>query len=113
VNNNSNYTFAGKLLDKISGSTATGKFSLVKGGTGTLVLSGANNYSGTTTINAGALQANNAAGLPNASYLILNGGVLQSNGSTAVTFTRGLAVSGTGSFRWAPTAAASPPVRPP
>ena len=98
VNNSSNYTFAGALRDTVN--TNTGKLSLAKSGTGTLVLTNTNNYSGTTTVSAGALQADNAAGLPNSSYLVLNGGVLQSNSTSAVTFTRGLAASGSGTFQF-------------
>ena len=42
-----------------------------------------NNYSGNTTISDGALQANIGAGIPAASFLMLDGGVLQSNGGSA------------------------------
>jgi fibronectin-binding autotransporter adhesin len=79
-----------------------GSVSLNKTGTGTAILNGVNTYSGTTTVSAGALQANNGTGggLPTASYLILNGGVLQSNGTATVTFTRGLATSGSSKFKW-------------
>jgi fibronectin-binding autotransporter adhesin len=86
---------AGTVSPVLAGSVA-----LNKTGTGTAILTGANTYSGTTTLSAGVLQADNAVGLPNASYLILNGGVLQSNGTATVTFTRGLATSGAGKFKW-------------
>ncbi|MCC6125502.1 MAG: autotransporter-associated beta strand repeat-containing protein [Pirellulales bacterium] len=71
---------------------------LTKLGSTTACLSGTNTYSGTTTISAGALQANTGAGLPAASFLILSGGVLQSNGTA--TFSRSLGTSG-GAFQWA------------
>jgi T5SS/PEP-CTERM-associated repeat protein/autotransporter-associated beta strand protein len=49
-NNNTNTTFGGILIDGI------GKLGLTKTGTGTLILMGANTYSGGTTISAGTLQ---------------------------------------------------------
>jgi autotransporter-associated beta strand protein len=69
---------------------------LQKDGTGTLILSAANTYAGTTLISGGALQAVDGVGLPSASFLALNGGVLQGNG----TFTRALAASGTSNLEW-------------
>ncbi len=75
-------TLGGSISD---GATATG---LTKSGAGTLLLTGLANYSGTTTIAGGALQA--ALGLPSGGFLVLDGGVLQTSG----TFTKNL---GTGS----------------
>lgn len=58
-----------------------------------MILSGANsNFTGTTTISAGALQANDAAGLSSNSFLSLDGGVLQGSGATGLT--RSLGTSG-------------------
>ena len=48
-------------------------------GPGTLILTGTNTYSGDTTINGGALQANDGVGLP-AAHLVFSGGVLQGDG---------------------------------
>ena len=99
---------AGTLcLAQPSGVTATysGKISgsrpVVKSDGGTTILAGVNTYSGTTTISAGALQADSSVGLPSGSFLYLNGGVLQSNASGTTTFTRTLSnTSGSNKFYW-------------
>ena len=74
VNNDGNYTYAGKLLDRIN--AATGKLSLVKGGAGTLTLTGGNTggYTGGLTVNSGTLDYSSGA-LPACNYT-LNGGTL-------------------------------------
>ena len=79
-----------------SGPAAAG---LVKDGPGTLLLSAANTYNGETTILDGALQAAFGTGIPASSFLVLDGGVLETIGSA--TFTRTLAASGSNSFEWA------------
>ena len=58
-----------------------------------------NSYTGGTTISAGVLQANNGNGLPTSSFLTLDGGILQSYGSSAVTFSRSLGTTGS-TFEW-------------
>lgn len=62
----------GTLAGVVSGTT------LSKGGTGTLVLSGANDYTGTTTVSAGKLLVNNVAGsgTGSGSVLVNTGGTL-------------------------------------
>ncbi|MBN2579004.1 MAG: autotransporter-associated beta strand repeat-containing protein [Pirellulales bacterium] len=81
---------------KISG-VISGTGGLTKTGAGLLALTAGNSYSGTTTISAGALQADNGAGLPSSRFLSLAGGVLQNN--TASSFTRSLGTSG-GTFQF-------------
>ena len=77
--NNSSTTFSG-LLQNGSGTVA-----LTKTGTGTLTLSGANTYSGITTVSAGTLLVN---GSQAASAVSLNGGTLGGIGSVgAITST--------------------------
>ena len=69
-------TFTGVITD----ATAAGNF--VKSGTGTQRLSGANTYTGTTTISAGTLQLGAAARISNSSNVVMSGGYL-STGSGA------------------------------
>ncbi|MCC6123367.1 MAG: autotransporter-associated beta strand repeat-containing protein [Pirellulales bacterium] len=76
----------------------SGPGTVSKLGAGTLTATGANAYLGDTIISGGALQADDGVGLPTASFLKLDGGVLQSN--SAATFTRGLAASGASNFQW-------------
>ena len=52
----------------------------MKDGPGTLQLTATNSYNGNTTILSGALQATFGAGIPSSSYLVLNGGVLETTG---------------------------------
>ncbi len=69
-------TFSGVI------SNTTGTVALTKEGAGSLVLSGANTYTGTTTISAGTLQLGAAARISNSSHVVMNGGYL-STGSGA------------------------------
>ena len=62
------------------------------------MLTGTNTYGGTTTVSAGVLQADNAVGLPTASFLALDSGVLQSNSAAVVHASLG--TSGSGNFEW-------------
>ncbi|MCG3147113.1 MAG: hypothetical protein PCFJNLEI_00550 [Verrucomicrobiae bacterium] len=77
----------------ISGSDST--VGLVKRGSRVLELTGANTYSGVTEIVSGVLRATDGGGLPAASNLKLNGGVLETSG----TFSRSLGTSA-GSLQW-------------
>jgi autotransporter-associated beta strand protein len=89
------------LSGAISNTTTT--LNLNKVGTSTVILSGSNSFSGTTTITAGILRANsdvisgnNGAfgNTSSSSATILNGGTLQIN---TATFSRGIAVNATNS----------------
>ena len=72
---------------EISGAivAGSGTAGITKTGPGLLVLSGANTYNGNTTISAGTLQLDEGVGLPAGSMLVLDGGVLQGNTTTAFT----------------------------
>jgi autotransporter-associated beta strand protein len=86
----------GTFSGRISGTSRP----VIQNGPGTTRLTGANTYTGSTTIQNGALQANSGAGLPSSSMLILKGGVLQGEGT--VTFTRTLSsTAGSNRFYWA------------
>ncbi|MCC6124218.1 MAG: autotransporter-associated beta strand repeat-containing protein [Pirellulales bacterium] len=83
---------AGTIADTV------GTAGIVKTGDGVLALSLASGYVGDTSINAGALRADSGTGLPASSFLRLNGGVLQCDG-TFIYFTRPLGTSGS-AFQW-------------
>jgi autotransporter-associated beta strand protein len=67
-------TISGNISDNAMG------FALNKTGTGTLILSGSNSFSGGTNISAGTLQTTAVGALPLNSVLTLNGGTLDIDG---------------------------------
>ncbi|MBN8418414.1 MAG: autotransporter-associated beta strand repeat-containing protein [Verrucomicrobia bacterium] len=83
----SQYNTAGTLeiASVIADNTSATGFG--KSGTGLLILSGANTYTGITRVSEGVLRAADGTGLPTGSALLLNGGVFE---STAATFSRAL-----------------------
>lgn len=98
LNGSGTYLFNGYIRDEDDSGTAS-KIGLIKEGTGTQILAGANiNYTGTTTINAGTLLLNNTTAYRSATTV--NGGVLQVRGAlgaAAITVNSGGALMGTGS----------------
>ena len=74
--NNANITFEQTTTGTYSG-VISGSGSLAKNGTGTVILSGVNTYSGSTTVNNGVLLVNGSL----TSTILLNGGVFGGNGT--------------------------------
>jgi autotransporter-associated beta strand protein len=103
---NSSFTTATLTLSGGVGGAANSNLTVNNNGTGifgTLILTGASTYGGTTTIGSTAsgqpaLQATQGVGLPT-NFLNLNGGVYQGNGA-ATSFTRSLGISGANKFQW-------------
>ena len=92
----------------VSATMAGASKTLTKSTAGTLILSGSNSYTGTTTISAGSLQLGNggSTGSLATSSAIVNNGNLSINRSNAVsqgTDLSGAAITGTGSFTQAGT----------
>ena len=85
--NNQSTTFSGQIV---------GGGSIVKAGSGTLVLTGDNTYSGGTTINTGTLQIGNGGTTGSVAGNIVNNAALAFNRSDDVTY--GGVISGTGSL---------------
>ncbi len=102
---NRNLTVAGTGTTEISGTIATGTGALTKNNAGMLILSGANTYSGGTTVNAGILDIRNdgALGAATAGTTIVSGAALQIEGGITVTGEQltlnGTGLAGTGALR--------------
>jgi autotransporter-associated beta strand protein len=91
-------TLGGTASTTFSGVIAntTGAVSVVQAGTGNLVLTGTNTYTGSTTINAGSVELGNGGTSGSvAGSIIDNTSLLIDRSDTAVTFAN--AISGTGS----------------
>jgi autotransporter-associated beta strand protein len=91
----------------ISGTVGTGSGGITKNGTGTLILSGTNTYSGTTLVQEGVLSLQNSAGLGGLGTTTVSSGAALHLDSTAhgnllggdATTISGTGVSGTGAIR--------------
>jgi autotransporter-associated beta strand protein len=71
--------------------------SLVKVGTGTLTLTGANNYTGGTTLAGGVISVSNDSGLGNAAgALTFTGGTLQVTGTSYTSMSRAITLGAGG-----------------
>ena len=87
-NNNASTTFSGVLQD------GTSALQLTTSGTGTLTLTGANTYSGGTTISVGTLQVGNGGATGSITGNVTDNGILAFDRSNALTFAG--AISGVG-----------------
>ncbi|KRC81475.1 autotransporter-associated beta strand repeat-containing protein [Sphingomonas sp. Root241] len=77
------------------GGVISGAGALNKGGTGTLVLTAANNYAGGTTISAGTLQLGNSGATGSIVGDVIDNGALAFNRSDVATFAGAVSGSGT------------------
>jgi autotransporter-associated beta strand protein len=86
-------------------SVISGAIGLIKNGSGTLTLTGANTYTGTTTINAGTMNVSGAGQLNNGIYAgnIVNNGVFTWSSSANQTING--SVGGAGTLNLTPTSA--------
>jgi mucin-19 len=85
ITNNGSFTYASSATQTISG-VISGSGSLDKEGTGTLILTAANTYTGTTTVDAGTLAITNASALGSsaAGTTVNTGGTLDLRNVTGV-----------------------------
>jgi autotransporter-associated beta strand protein len=77
-------------------------YSLTKAGAGTLTLSGANTYTGGTTLSAGTLNINSASAIGSGSFTI-SGGTLNNTSGSSVTLSTNNALTWNGDFAFTGT----------
>ena len=87
-------TGSGSINSIITADGVTNPISLRKGDAGTWVLTGSNNYTGDTTIQAGTLQANNSSALGSSSVSVAAGAKLFVNANN-VTLANNITLNGT------------------
>ncbi len=85
-------TNAGKLTIGSVIANGNGANGLTKAGTGTLILTGANTYTGTTYVNRGTLSIGAANALGSGTDLVINGGTLDVTGTFSLAKSGGIAL---------------------
>jgi fibronectin-binding autotransporter adhesin len=101
LNGSLGISVASSDLLSISGSIANGTAAapaLSLSGGGTLILTGANTYSGATSITAGTLQLGSGGALATSSINVSSGAALTVNSGATITSTPNLLVNGTATF---------------
>jgi autotransporter-associated beta strand protein len=94
---NKTLTVAGSFNTNITSAMGFGSGGLTKTGTGSLTLSGANTYTGTTTVSAGTLKLGNTSALgDSSSNVVVSNGATLDLGGLSIANTNTLTISGTG-----------------
>ena len=75
-------------------SVITGTGALIQAGSGNLILTGANTYTGTTTVNSGTLQANASGALGSTANITVNGGSLLVGANNAINDSASINLAG-------------------
>lgn len=89
---------SGAFAGKLQNGSAANVLSLTKQGSGTLTLSGANSYTGATTVSAGTLELAGTVSMNAASAITVNSGATLLLNANSQTMSLGNAVSGEGTI---------------
>ncbi len=102
IGDNGSIIVAGSATLTVGGIISGNGGSVTENGTGVLVLSGSNTYTGGTTLTAGRLNINNASALGTGTFTI-SGGTIGNTGGAAITLSTNNAQTWGGDFTFAGT----------